>query len=739
MVVGLQDSLKRFMQWGRRWNLGKNLSIGLFFFTILAVMATFVAITDSDDHFGPDPNIIISLILLDLVLVIALMVLISRKVTRFWLERRKGKEGTRLQGRIIWSYSLAASIPAIIVAIFSAVFFNFGVQLWFDERVQQALEESVNVAHAYLEEHRQMIRADILLTAHDLDRKAYELSHNPHLISKQLAFQADLRSLTEAIVFRGDQVLGASALSTRITLKDLPPEAIAKANRGEVALIGQRQHNGVRALVKLQNFLDTYLLVGRFIDHKVLEHIDSTQGAEQEYKRLRNQISSLEIKFFLIFLMLAILLLLAAIWRGMVFADQVTHPIARLVKATRRIKEGDFSTRVGEEGAENDEVAILSRAFNSMMKQLGLQHEELIQANKEIDAKRHFNEAVLEGVSSGIIVLDQHLRITMVNRSAKTLTPSRFKSTPELYIHDIFPEMAALLDQVVDQPQTPVQEEIVIEDDGQSYVLLVRIVAERLGKATEGYIITYEDITEFVIAQRQAAWADVARRVAHEIKNPLTPIRLASERLRKKYSSEVSDKEALDKYVDTIIRHVSSISSMVEEFVQFARMPEPQIRPHDIVYIVREAIFTEEQIANDIKISMHTEHKELIVEFDDNLISQLLINLIKNAIASVRSRIESGRDKKNPGKIEVTIAVVDQCCMISVRDNGCGFPESLIGQATEPYVTTRQKGTGLGLAIVKKAIEDHQGRLTLLNNRDESDDVCGATVTIQWPLAYRKA
>lgn len=723
---------KRCKRLGERWRFAKNLSIGLFFFTLIAVITTFIVMTDTDGVV-PDPNTVLSLILLDLILVIALIILISRRVTRLWLERRKGKEGSRLQRRIISGYSLVAAIPAIIVAVFSAVFFNFGIQLWFDERVQKALEESVNVAHAYLEEHRQMIRADILLTAHDIDRKAFELAHNPTLFNKQLAFQADIRSLTEAIVFQGDKILGAAALSSAITFKDIPPEAIAKANRGEVALIGQRQHDAVRAIVKLENFLDAYLLVGRFIDHRVIEHIDSTEGAEQEYKRLRGQISSLEIKFFLIFFMLAVLLVLASIWRGMVFAGQITHPISRLVKATHRIKDGDYAIRVDEKGPENDEVVILSRAFNSMMRQLGSQHEELIQANKEIDAKRHFNEAVLEGVSSGIIVLDQNLMITMVNRSAKQLIASRFAQSEGKSITDVFLEIKELLNEVVEHPSVPAQKEIILEEEKARYIFLVRIVAEQLGKMTEGYIITFEDITDFVVAQRRAAWADVARRIAHEIKNPLTPIHLASERLRKKYINEVSDKESLEKYVDTITRHVSSISSMVEEFVQFARMPAPQFAEHDIIDIVREAIFTEEQVAHDIKISLECRKNQLKVEFDENVMTQVLINLLKNAIGSIRNRFEALSSEKMSGKIEVTVAVIDQYCMISVKDNGSGFPQAIINHATEPYVTTHKKGTGLGLAIVKKAIEDHNGQLIISNNEDQ-----GATVIVQWPMKHQK-
>lgn len=591
----------------------RNLAIIFAVASLISVTATYLSIVSSHDAVGHEPRNILMLVIIDLLLLLSLAVLISRRLFRLVIERREGIIGSRLQTRIIMMFSLVAMVPTIIMVISSAVFFNYGIQSWFNKKVSTAIDGSVDIARSYLEEHKEVIRADVIGMANDINRDALNLIRDPNSFSKKLGFLAVIRKLPEALVFQKNtygkiNIIAATnlSLSLQLDLEDLPKEVLSRAEKGELVTITSDSVDRVIAMTKLDNFFDTYLLVGRFVDNKIINYIENTEGAAKEYNNLKDNIVGLQIKFFIVFIIVSLLLLLVTAWIGFVFAFYLVKPISSLLEATEKVKKGDLSARV-KEGHENDEMATLSRAFNRMTEQLERQRTELISA------------------------------------------------------------------------------------------------------------------------QRRVAWADVARRIAHEIKNPLTPIQLAAERLKRKYSGQVDDSATFDRYLNTISRNASSIGGMVDEFARFARIPAPVFSDNNMCEIVEEVIFAREGISKNIRIETKISKIPIMVSCDTGQIIQVLTNIIKNAEESILEK-HSADKKPEKGLIKVTVSKIMNKCAISIKDNGNGFSKEIIERITEPYVTTKSKGTGLGLAIVKKIIEDHGGTIEFKNVSG------GACVYLSFPL-----
>lgn len=699
-------TLKRFFS-------SNNLVILLTIAAIASAVATYIAITGSSSPYGPDPQNVTGLILLNLALLVSLAILIVRRAYALWGAMRQGSVGSRLQTRIIVMASLVAIVPTIMVAIFSILFFNYGIQAWFDQRVRTALEASTRVAEGYLAEHKKVIRADALAMANDLNREVYRLADKPGLFNKLVNGQAALRSLTEAIVFQQGTVLARADLSFSLAFERLPADSLEKAESGEVAILTSEDEDRVRALVKLDAFITpTYLLVGRFVDPEVLEYMEQTQGAVAEYNRLKAHISDIEVRYSVVFVLVAVLLLLAAVSYGMLFAGKLAKPLSRLVTASERIRAGDFTVRV-REGPEGDEIGALARAFNRMTSQLQSQRNDLIEANRQLDERRRFSEMVLAGVSAGVVALDPQHRVTHFNRSALTLLKTTSEAIEEEPFETVVPEMKALLEQVAAEPDKAVHGDIELERHGANYIFHVRIAVEREKDRILSYIVTFDDITEFVKAQRAAAWADVARRIAHEIKNPLTPIQLAVERLRRKYGDRVGDeRENFDRYTETISRHVRDIGKIVEEFARFARMPSPVFRQEDLREIVQKSVFSEECRHENIAFEVDMPESPVCLSCDAGQMRQVLTNLLKNAAESIKTR-----EGAEGGKITIRLSEETDEIQLVVSDDGAGFSKELLARATEPYITSKGKGSGLGLAIVKKIVEDHHGKMTIANRK----------------------
>ena len=700
---------RELVLWAGRVRLVRKAAIALTFAALASAAGTYAALRGLPPFGVRRPDMDQLFLLLNLVLVLPLCAIVAWRVVQVWTERRRGLAGSRLHVRLVVLFSLVAVVPTIVVAVFSYLLFSFGVQAWFSERVRTALSNSLSVAEQYLHEHQQTIRADVVSMASDLNRDAAFLSVNPQRLNQIVAAQAALRSLTEAVVFAADgRLLARTGFSLSLGLEPIPEWALRQADSGDVAVLTGDNDDRVRALVRLPAFGNAYLYVGRFVDPTVLNHMEQTQNAVKDYNKLEGERSSFQTAFSLIFLAVGFLLLTGAVWVGLSFATHLARPITSLIAAAEQVRGGDLTARVPE-GEGDEEFGSLRRAFNRMTHQLEAQRSELVEANRQLDQRRRFTETVLAGVSAGVIGLDQKGRINLPNRSASVLLNTDLDHAIGQNLAEALPEMAPLLEEAARRPERLAQSQLQVVRRGRAQTLLVRIAAEREEGEIKGYIVTFDDITELVSAQRKAAWADVARRIAHEIKNPLTPIQLSAERLKRKYLREIrNDPDTFTTCTDTIIRHVSDIGRMVDEFSSFARMPAPVMREEDLVEIVRQAAFLQRASSPEISLSLDIP-ASVRFSCDARQVSQALVNLLKNAAESIQARDGDA----SPGKIVIRLVEAAGQTSLVVEDNGRGLPVEGRERLAEPYVTTRAKGTGLGLAIVKKIMEDHGGELIL--------------------------
>jgi two-component system, NtrC family, nitrogen regulation sensor histidine kinase NtrY len=704
---------RELVLWAGRVNLVRKTAIALAVAASASAVATYAALRGVP-LFGSSRPDIDKLFLLLLILVLPLSAIVIWRLVQVWAERRRGLAGSRLHVRLVVLVSLVAVIPTIFVAVPSYLLFKYGEQAWFSDPVRRALSESLQVAQRYLEEHQQTIRADIVSMASDLNRDAALLTANPRRLDQMVAAQAALRSLSEAVVFDTDgRLLARSGFSLALQLEPVPDWALQQANSGDVAIL-TNENGRVRALVRLERFGNAYLYVGRFVDPIVLQHMEQTRGAVHEYEERESQRRQWQITFSIAFFSLVLLLLTIAVMVGLRFATKMARPISSLIVAAEQVRSGDLAARVPE-GESDEEFSSLSRAFNRMTQQLQSQQSELIEANRQLDRRRRFTETVLSGVSAGVIGLDQQGLINLPNRSASLLLGTDLDHLIGQDLGGAVPEMRALFAEATRRPDRLTQAQVQVARRGRSLTLLVRIAAERAEGEVKGYVVTFDDITELVSAQRKAAWADVARRIAHEIKNPLTPIQLSAERLKRKYLGQIkNDPETFTTCTETIIRHVGDIGRMVDEFSSFARMPQPSIKDENLVDILRQAVFLQRTAAPEIRFDLDLPGPGPVrLACDARLVSQALVNLVKNAAESIQAR----HGDAPPGVVALRLRESPQATTVVVEDNGRGLPQEGRERLVEPYVTTRAKGTGLGLAIVKKIMEDHGGEL-LLEDRE---------------------
>ena len=701
-------------------------SYGLAAAAVIFGIATVATLTASETD-SYNVVTVVSLLYMDGILMLVLCIVVGRRLYLLWQERRRRATGSGLQGRLVTVFSFVAVTPAILVAIFSALFLNHGLEVWFSERVNTALKQSVVVAKSYLNEHRKNIISDALSIASTINYNAPRLIGNPFALNELLTSESISRSLSEATAIDGASiVIGRSRYNFSESLEVIPPAAFTSASDGKIAVLDSATADRVRALVKLNRYIDTYLVVERFVDPRVIGHIDSINKAVREYHEMEKKRGGFQITFVVIFGVVAFLLLLAAAWIGLTIARQLAAPIVSLIDAAEDVSQGDLAVRVSV-AEEDDEIRALGQAFNKMTSQLETQRDGLIEANRELDERRHFTETVLSGVSAGVIGLDENGRIHLPNKSASALIVTNLDQSIGEKLSDVIPEMAQLLNEVTQQGGRMRQSEIELFRDESSLVLHVRITAEQLKDETIGYVVTFDDVTELLSAQRKAAWADVARRIAHEIKNPLTPIQLSAERLERKYLKEIkTDPHIFTSCISTITRQVADIGRMVDEFSNFARMPKASMKMENISEICRQAVFLEENRTPGLNFTMDFPEKDVIGYCDNPQINRALTNLLKNASESVVGKIEEQGSNISDGKISICLHQQSsssnagqnehQSIKITITDNGKGLPSENRDRLTEPYITTRSKGTGLGLAIVKKIIEDHKGDLELSDN-----------------------
>lgn len=753
--MALSRKLKHFYKRANRLRLFGNSKRGIWlnrlvyalvFAIIVSGIATYAALNEIPP-FGDDPNTVIWLLNIDLIILLTLFTIIARRSVKLWSGQRSKAAGSRLHVRLVLAFCLLAGIPAILMTVFAAFFLHFGIQSWFGDRVRTAVSESQAVAQAYLEEHQQVIRADIFGMAADLNRQEDMLLENPATFDKVMETQSYLRNFSESAVFDSqNNILASTGLEQSTLLENMPfDHSDTKDTDDGLVIMTGTSDDSVRALVRLEGFNDAYLYVSRLVDPVVLSRVVDTREAAEDYAKLEQHLLELQITITMIFVVVALLVLFAAIGFGLLYARQLAHPLGELITAADRVRAGDLTARVPH-FARKDEFDQLGRTFNRMTTQLQEQRDELIAANRQLDRRRHFTETVLAGVSSGIVGVDDQGRVTLANSSAADLLHQKAEELIGMNVGDIIPELQELLQKANEKPDKITQSEIPFKISEQSKrIFLVRIAIEMIGDDGKGAVLTFDDITELQAAQRKAAWADVARRIAHEIKNPLTPIQLSAERLKRRYLKQIKDDpEVFSQCTDTIIHHVGDIGRMVNEFSSFARMPEPVMQSENLNAHIRDILTFQQQAHPEIRFELHgigSQEPPVVAMFDGQQIRQAITNILQNAIDSIHSRMEGGSSDIDQGRIRIQLAERHDSneIMITVQDNGSGFPENEDTSALmEPYVTRKEKGTGLGLAIVKKIMEDHKGRI-ILGHQDWMDkilpweDTGGATVTLVLP------
>jgi two-component system nitrogen regulation sensor histidine kinase NtrY len=697
-------------------------------FAALCLGGATYALLSSESYIAGENDLVGILLAIDILVFGILLLFVGRQVVRLISERKKRLAGYQFHWRLVTLFGVITVFPAIIVVTFSVFVLDFSLRGWFSDRISTAVEESVTVAEFYLEEHVQSMRGQILAMANDINRQASTLSGSRQRFDAFLTNQAGVRNLSEALVLDSTgRVIATSRFAYAITFSSLGEDFFKTIQSGDVAINETDITNKIRAGVRLNQFVDAYLLVGRFIDPNVSGAVARTELAASEYQSLDIRQLDLKVSFALMFGMVALLLLLGAIWVGLNFANAIVGPLGGVIQVAEQVRSGNLNSRVSAINS-NDEIAKLGSSFNNMLDEITKNRQELVEANKQLDKRREFTEAVLAGVSSGVIGIDEDKVVTLPNLSALALLDLPREKILGRKLVDVVPEFADLLNNA-DKPGRRNREQNVEIARGERVInLLARITTETVAERVVGYVVTFEDVSDLLDAQRKAAWSDIARRIAHEIKNPLTPIQLAAERLGAKYTPEDDkDKASFSNYVDTIIRQVDDIGRLVNEFSAFARMPAPEMADHDLKEILESQITLFRAGDKKVKFTLNTPSSgDLTMACDDGLIRQAFTNIFQNAVDAMRES-----DKKKP-RVNIDISDDDRQITVRITDDGPGFPEENIGQLTNPYFTLRENGTGLGLAIVRKIIEDHSGELTL-SNAVEGSDLKGAQITLVFP------
>lgn len=722
---------RRVQTWG---------TFGLVILGPLLALATFLALGPLNQGAGSPALRIV--LLADLVYVLVVAALVLARVAQMVSARRARSAGSRLHLRLTGVFALIALVPTVLVAIFAVLTVNVGLEGWFSDRVRSVVGSSLTAAEAYRNEHRRDLTqdTDALAAYLNLARQANVFIDDGDL--RQLLSQAQAqiqRGLREAYVIDSTGTIRARGENSYLFDFEPPsPAEIAQAEAGETVVIEDWANNEFRALVALDAYSDRLLQVTRTVDGSLLGLLDETQETVRLYHQLENERGRLLFEFGLLYLGFAIILILAAVWFGLWFAERLSRPVGRLAGAAQRVGGGDLDIQVPEEEGD-DEIAMLGRLFNQMTRQLKGQREALVEGHAQTEERRRLFDSVLSNVTAGVIGLDAGGRVDFINRAASRLLDLA-DSRPDDPLALVVPEFAPLFERLVENDGAAVQEEVRLSRRGKLESLLVRMTARRneAGEA-EGYVVAFDDVTDLVSAQRMAAWGDVARRIAHEIKNPLTPIQLSAERIKRKFRPMVSDEAAtdLDQYTDVIVRQTGDLRRIVDEFSKFARMPEPDRREEDLVKILRDAIILQESGQPGITLTSDLPTGPLVLELDATMISQALTNLIKNAGEAIETLQEKGAPSDLVPQIRVTLTIDPDAAVIRIADNGIGLPEDR-SRLFEPYVTTREKGTGLGLPIVKKIIEEHGGTLALLDAEPfQGQTHSGAMAEIRLPLSPR--
>lgn len=708
-----------------------------FLLSLAIVVLTSVAILGDGAVLEPGDRLTLAILVGNLLLLVALGAIVFIRLRRRMRGRRFGEPAPRLHLRFVGLFSLAATAPAIFAAFFLGLILTRGVEYWFGERVSSFVDTASRTAQDVYEREAAITGSRLANLANLIDTPdAAELFASSRIQYNTIF--ADLVARSQLAAAYIVDARGARLAETEFRVGEvfIPPTPVLyeSADGGDVGTTGplfalrsgiDTGPEAMRMLYKLEEYPDLYLYVSREMDMSLWRDI---LNASDSLRAVRDKEGAARLVFFLLYAEVVALIVIGSLWLALSAATRVVTPISKLVSAAERVRRGDLDARV-QMGREDDEISALGRAFNRMTRQLRSQRRELIASHAESEQRRAFTEAVLAGVSAGVLGIDDENRVRLINRSAVGHLSPGTDDLVGARIEDIAPELSEIVEQARRRPGFVAEAQIDLKTTDEQ----IRYLSARATMDEEaGLIITFDDVTRLVTAQRSAAWREVARRIAHEIKNPLTPIQLSAERIKRKYRKEIlTDVETFDRCTDTIIRQVSDIGRMVDEFSSFARMPEPKVEPVEMGELIQAAAFAQRVATPTVETSFKRPDKPIRALCDARLSSQALANILKNASESVISRMEADVGGGTPGRIQVELREEDGFAVIEVQDNGLGWPTANRERLTEPYMTTREKGTGLGLAIVKRVMEDHKGRLELGLPATGQ----GAVVRLIFPLA----
>jgi two-component system, NtrC family, nitrogen regulation sensor histidine kinase NtrY len=699
---------------------------------LLSTFLTFVVLTGLT-RIQPTPEVVVSFLLINTATILLLVGIIVREVWQVVQARRRGRAAARLHVQIVSLFSIIAVLPAVLVSLVANVTIDRGFDRLFSGPTREVIQNSVIIARAYMQEHAQLIRGDILGMANDLNHARPLYDQDRRTFLELLTASAAARDLPGAMLIdKDDNILEKAQTGTRLSFAPPPADFLNNVKETEPEIAVLPEENYVGAVIRLRAFSDTFLYVARLLDPRIVAQLKQTEASAAEYAEIESRRLGIQVNFALMFAVIALTILTASILIGLNFANWLVAPIRRLMSAANVVSTGDLHVQVPVHRSEGD-LAQLGETFNKMTHELRTQRDELVSASDLIDSRRRFIEAVLSSASAGIIGVDASGSVGILNRSAEKLIGHAESETLGHPLSDVLPELDDMMKTAREGTQRLVQGQITISRDGHERNLSVRVSAEQTTQSRDSYIITLDDITELVSAQRTSAWGDVARRIAHEIKNPLTPIQLSAERIRRKFGKVITeDKAVFEQCTDTIVRQVDDIRRMVDEFSRFARMPKPVIEGEDVADTVRQAVFLMRVGHPDIDIKAEIKDDPLRAQFDRRLISQALTNIIKNATEAIEAVPAETLGK---GRIDVIAARDNDDIVIDVIDNGIGLPKVSRARLLEPYVTTREKGTGLGLAIVGRVLEDHGGRIELNDAADIHPGSRGAWMRLRFAIS----
>ncbi|PST20429.1 PAS domain-containing sensor histidine kinase [Rhizobium sp. JAB6] len=690
---------------------------------------------------APTSSVVFTSVVINGLFVLGLIALIGREVARLMKARSRGRAAARLHIRIVVLFSIVAITPAILVAIVASLTLNVGLDRWFGVRTQQIISSSQNVAQAYLMENASYLQGQTVSMANDLERNRTLFNLDRTGFADLMTRQARGRGLLGAFLVRRDgSAIVQAEIKTERPLPAIPKDALDSSANGQPTLIPPGVTNLVGAVIKLDEIPGAFLYTVRAVDPRVMNAMRMVEDNTVEYKAMEEGRMSLQIAFAVLYIGFALIVLLAAIWTAIAIADRIVRPIRLLISAADNVASGNMNVLVPVRSADGD-VGSLSRTFNKMISEIRTQRDEILEAKDEVDDRRRFIEAVLSGVTAAVIGVEHDRRITIVNTSAEDLLTLKSDELIGKNLSDIAPEVDQVVTEATTRHRSDFRKQISLVRGGTVRTLSVQVTREESRDANESYVITLDDITDLVIAQRSTAWADVARRIAHEIKNPLTPIQLSAERIRRRFGKNIADADrpVFDQCTETIIRQVGDIGRMVDEFSSFARMPKPTMEPTDLRDILRDAVFLREMGNTHVQFERELGDERLEGMFDARMLGQAFGNLIKNAVEAIEG-VPSDQAREQPKILVRSSLDPDRDRFtVDVIDNGRGLPVENRHSILEPYMTMREKGTGLGLAIVKKIIEDHGGQIELHDAPADFDQGRGAMIRVHLPRREQAA